>query len=98
MEDCQHDGNLINRNIWSSINKYWIFNFGQKSVVDGRECIPVQAEVQFLCLHWQVLISNYLHLPLTFPGIKTSQQRKHSHWRMAGGGICGCHDSLHISR
>lgn len=72
-KDWRHDENLINRNIWSSINEYWIFNLGQKSVVDRQECTAARAEAQFLHECWQVSISNHLHMPLTLPAIKTSQ-------------------------
>lgn len=43
-------------------------------MVDRREGITAQAEAQFLCKGWQVSISYHLHMPLTLPGIKTSQQ------------------------
>lgn len=31
VKDWRRDENLINRNIWSSMNKYWIFNLEEKS-------------------------------------------------------------------
>lgn len=68
--DCQRDENVINHNIWSFMNRYWIFHLRQKSAVDWREC----TEVQFLSSQWQVLISDHLHIPLILPAIKTSQQ------------------------
>ena len=44
VRDCQHDENLINHNIWSSISKYWIFDLRQKSTVDWQECTAAQTE------------------------------------------------------
>lgn len=44
-------------------------------MVDRQECIAAQTEAQFLCKCWQVSISYHLHMPLTLPAIKTSQQR-----------------------
>ncbi len=74
VKNWRHDENLINRNIWCSINEYWIFNLGQKSVVDGQECVAARVKAHFPCECWQVSISYHLHMPLTLPAIKTSQQ------------------------
>lgn len=98
VKDWRHDENLINRNIWSSINEYWIFNLGQKSVVDRQECVAAHAGAQFLCECWQVSISYHLHMPLTLPAIKTSQQ--HSTYAGEGRGaknLCMSRLPPHVS-
>lgn len=53
---------VINPNISSSINKYWIFSLGQKSRADVCRHVGAQP----LREGWQVSISWRLQVPLTF--------------------------------
>lgn len=81
VKDWRHDENLINRNIWSSINEYWIFNLGQKSTVDRREHYgPSQGPVSLRGLAGIDQLS--FTYALNFARHQNKSATQHWHWRV----------------